>query len=929
MTLSNDDRKFIGELFRNLGEGPLEPNDPRYEPLYARYELGAEDPVEQLARGIDWRGTRSSQLFVGGPGTGKSTELRRLRDQLRRRSYRVVLVDMAEHLDPTVPIDVGEFLMFVAAAVGDALVRDGVLTEEDFTNDLWGRLALEPALGSYPSRLRVAMSEDEPRQKTLRELGNELKRAVREGGAARAKLRAHLAGDVPTLLRDVQLQLADCVTKVRAHHGPDVGFVLLIDSVDHLRGGPTSAEDVQASVEALFVEHAAPLRLPDLHVVYSVPSWLQLHRARLGELYDAVVTLPSFKVMVRSGERPFEPGLVSLRALVSRRGHWRRLLPHPSALDRLLLASGGNLRDVMWLLRDVLLGVDGLPTSPQAIDSALSRARSVMRPPSTVHLALLTGIYQTKRLSWGDPREATELARLIDARLVLEYRNGEAWYDVHPLIVEDVKEHMGDLVARALAAEQTSPAVVRRAARRTTEPGDLAIGLRTLRLANVRLFGDRTLDFTCDGAPRPFTLIVAENGHGKTTVLQAIALAASGVAGANLLAENAAAFFDRRRLTTSTPDGAAKVECLIEATFQVRGRLRAEASGSAPETSLLRAHLSAPASWKEFRGGSESDGDSSERPPPLDAVRAQDQPRWFVAGYGMGRTLPRSRSAREPGRRAVDRLRSLFDAEPPLATGFAEVLADLLGRDVARDYAEVLRRVLAGDDETPGLIPAEAAIRVEGVELRGSDVVRDSVDLADADRFVLRLGEQQLKLPAAWLSAGYQSTIAWVADLLGQFALEAGRLLQPREMAGIVLIDEIDLHLHPRWQATLIPSLRKTFPHVQFIATTHSPMVLPGLRQDEIMMLSLDETGHLKNDPAPVAPALKTGSEIYEHFFGIDKLYPSELGSSLQEYSFLASNPDRSDGEDARMRVLQKVLQDARVDPGWEPEPRTLSEPNA
>ena len=450
-----------------------------------------------------------------------------------------------------------------------------------------------------------------------------------------------------------------------------------------------------------------------------------------------------------------------------------------------------------------------------------------------------------------------------------------------------------------------------------------SIALRRLRLTHLRLFGDEIFDFTHEGVPRPFTLVVAENGHGKTTLLQTIALAASGVAGANLLAENAAIFYDRRK----TPEAADATdpECRIEAEFAV-----SRMPGNTSDRALtLHSRLLAPPHWKEFRGESELVVPGGLFEKLLDSVRARDWPFWFVAAYGMGRTLPRARVQREPGRRAVDRVRSLFQAEPPLATGFADVLADLFGRQAARDYAQTLLRVLSGEGEHPGLIPAEAAVRIEGIELRGALNARDSSDMADADRFVLRLGGEQLKLPAGWLSAGYQSTIAWVADLIGQFALEAGVVVAPEQMAGIVLIDEIDLHLHPRWQAALVPALRATFPRMQFIATTHSPMVLPGLKQHEIVMLRLDETGHLRHAPAPVAPALKTGSEIYDHFFGIHALYPSDLGSALQEYSFLASNPDRDDEEDARMQALRAKLREADVDPGWEPEPRTPMERSA
>ncbi|MCP4702749.1 MAG: AAA family ATPase, partial [Gammaproteobacteria bacterium] len=62
----------------------------------------------------------------------------------------------------------------------------------------------------------------------------------------------------------------------------------------------------------------------------------------------------------------------------------------------------------------------------------------------------------------------------------------------------------------------------------------------------------------------------------------------------------------------------------------------------------------------------------------------------------------------------------------------------------------------------------------------------------------------------------------------------------PRETPGIVLIDEIDLHLHPAWQRNIVTSLKETFPKIQFIATTHSPFIIQSLRPGEL----IDLDGH-------------------------------------------------------------------------------------
>ncbi len=189
-------------------------------------------------------------------------------------------------------------------------------------------------------------------------------------------------------------------------------------------------------------------------------------------------------------------------------------------------------------------------------------------------------------------------------------------------------------------------------------------------------------------------------------------------------------------------------------------------------------------------------------------------------------------------------------------------------------------------------------------------------------RFGLKLGGQTVQLPATWLSQGYQSTIAWIADIIGQFFWEAGGPVPLDEMEGLVLIDEIDLHLHPKWQLRLIPTLKRVFPRLQFIVTTHSPMVLPGLKREEVVLLKMDEQGNVIAEQSPEEPALLTGSEIYRTFFGIDRLYPVQLGEDLRRYGFLIANPLRDDAEEQEMHELQQRLADAGVDPGWEAVPR-------
>ncbi|MEN6351348.1 MAG: AAA family ATPase [Syntrophomonas sp.] len=82
------------------------------------------------------------------------------------------------------------------------------------------------------------------------------------------------------------------------------------------------------------------------------------------------------------------------------------------------------------------------------------------------------------------------------------------------------------------------------------------------------------------------------------------------------------------------------------------------------------------------------------------------------------------------------------------------------------------------------------------------------------------------KLSINQLSDGEKCYIAMIGDLARRMAIANPDAEDPLKCGGIVLIDEIELHLHPEWQRIIVPALRKTFPNIQFIITTHSPQVL-------------------------------------------------------------------------------------------------------
>lgn len=435
--------------------------------------------------------------------------------------------------------------------------------------------------------------------------------------------------------------------------------------------------------------------------------------------------------------------------------------------------------------------------------------------------------------------------------------------------------------------------------------------LRQLSVKNCKLMRELEVSFVReDGSPRLWTVFVGENGTCKTTLLRAIALTTAGMAFANNLVSDPRSYIDLRSGHVAA----------ISADLSFFGNSFSHLSRKYP---LLES--SSPPSIRSFvyvvPNGVK--GDSVCVPPvespvdPVEEARSGDLAHWFVAGYGVGRILSAPQSITEGSVPKRDRMKSLFDARHlPLGTAFSDRLATMFGEDRARAFARCLRTALVDHMQTP---------RLGHVELRGHGGANSQINLIESHRFAMSVGSEELKLPAVWLSQGYQSVISLVADIIGNVWLENGEEVPLEEMEGIVLVDELDLHLHPTWQTTIVKGLKAAFPRMQFIVTTHSPLVLAGCRADEVWRLSQDPaTGDITAQPGTVEPMLLTGSELNRDFFGIERV--SQLNEEMRRYLELASNPYRSDAEDHEANeLLQKLRAFLGAVAIYDPAPRKPS----
>jgi predicted ATP-binding protein involved in virulence len=157
------------------------------------------------------------------------------------------------------------------------------------------------------------------------------------------------------------------------------------------------------------------------------------------------------------------------------------------------------------------------------------------------------------------------------------------------------------------------------------------------------------------------------------------------------------------------------------------------------------------------------------------------------------------------------------------------------------------------------------------------------------------------------LSEGERNSILLIADLARRFALANPGREDPLEGSGIVLIDEIDLHLHPAWQRGFLPALVATFPRCQFLVSTHSPQALSRITKENVFVL---ENFELRITPFTYG---RDSNSILDEVMGVPER-PEEVSAKIREVADLIDR-DRIKEARAELKALADLLgeQDSEV----------------
>lgn len=401
--------------------------------------LGDRDPVQELADQIDFADSAGAYLFTGNRGTGKTTELLRLGRILQSNGCEVFYADMTDYLNMSQSIEVSDFLISLMGAFSEKVA-------ERFGEDP-GKPGFFERVWNFLKTTEVSFPEIKLPAGPV-----EFKVALHENPTFRQALQKGVRGYVEQLFKQAREFALETVNRIRSKRGDEnLKVVFIVDSVERLRGvgDNDDVREVFKSAETLFSAHADKLRFTGLSVVYTVPPYLQALAGALGASYAGgrIYALPSVHIYQgkpKDGEPaiPYKDGLDKLVSIIDKRyPQWRDFFKE-GQLSRLAQNSGGDLRDFFRMLRLAVTRahrVDALPFADAVISDAEDAVRGDMLPIAKDDAQWLARVSKSHKAELDSLGDLTDFARLQQGKYLLHYRNGEDWYDVHPLLRKEVQ----------------------------------------------------------------------------------------------------------------------------------------------------------------------------------------------------------------------------------------------------------------------------------------------------------------------------------------------------------------------------------------------------------------------------------------------------------------------------------------------------------
>lgn len=256
----------------------------------------------------------------------------------------------------------------------------------------------------------------------------------------------------------------------------------------------------------------------------------------------------------------------------------------------------------------------------------------------------------------------------------------------------------------------------------------------------------------------------------------------------------------------------------------------------------------------------------------------------FASGYGAGRSTESPDRFREY--RIIDSVYGLFEYEQGLIDTELTLrrLRDFLGTAIYENTMERIKRALGLADNDKIELPKGGGVVISGPSI----------------------GK---RIPLVGWADGYRLTFNWLMDLFA-WAMKAKRITSSGDIRGVLLIDEVEQHLHPSMQTNMLRQLSYLFPKLQIFATTHSPLVALGAKQEELVVLKrkikyVDSEKYVPHFTGYSAEDMLVDEKIFA-----TRVYSPEINKKLARYHQLSavSREKRTFKQTKELRSLAKDL---------------------
>jgi len=417
--------------------------------------------------------------------------------------------------------------------------------------------------------------------------------------------------------------------------------------------------------------------------------------------------------------------------------------------------------------------------------------------------------------------------------------------------------------------------------------------LKSIRLRNIKCFGDATVDFTSGGSVRRWTTFFGRNGLGKSTLLQAIGAVLAGPSAVRELLPTADGWVKKGQpwgeiiAEIGPTEGDASVaRPRLLRPYEIRYLVTGGDPATLPEALEERPTVPEMIAWSGQGDSKEKENLTKDRKLLQQTAYAEDQKGWLACGYGPFRRL--SGGAEDPNRIVAKQRRS------------------------AR-FVTLFREDAALTNATAWLLERYNAAKEEARERKTLEVVTQAIAerlLPETVTLVLNARTVKLRRPDGSetsfqdLSDGYRSMLALSVDLLRWLTQAFPDEERPLECPGVVVVDELDAHLHPDWQRRIGHWLREKFPNIQFIVATHSPFLAQVAGDDAVGAVHAGGesegdavSGNIKLEDSPggvqfvgsTEPArnLQADQILQSELFELKSLYAGPVEDRLGQYRAL------------------------------------------